>query len=425
MLRKVTLRNFKSFKDATVPLSHLSLVVGANGAGKSNFFDALRFLKFIGTGTSIRDAIEGHVSATPTEVTVPGVRGGSRLITHLMDESNVFELEVEIAVPRDVLRYSISVDAESYHVVKEQLVSRLHPGAYIFSTHPDVNPLEQDHESPVIYARFYKNTPGPKPRREFASHESVLSQFRERRAESLLNERPAQIVRNELASIRPLELRPEVLRQYAPLGQFELGEHGENLAAVAWLLNARAESDAGNVRSDAPERLSTIKSWLSELTPHEIEEVAYQRAPTGEAIFAVREAPFDSLISARSLSDGTLRFAAFTFALLATSERRTLLVEELENGISAARLSLLIQMFEEVTASAADVQVLATTHAPGVLEYASKETIENSIVIGWDSERMCSRVVPIRELPDIDRLRDEVGVGELQAEGWLQLAADQ
>src|SRR5512132_4105382 len=146
MLRKVTLRNFTSFKEATFPLSSFSLVVGANGAGKSNFFDALRFLKFIGMGTSIRDAIEGHVSATPAEVTVPGIRGGSRLITHLMEESSVFEIEAEIKVPSDVLRYSISVDADAYRVVKEQLISHRHPGPYIFSTHPDANPLDQDHE---------------------------------------------------------------------------------------------------------------------------------------------------------------------------------------------------------------------------------------------------------------------------------------
>jgi predicted ATPase len=425
MLRRVRIRNFKSFRDATFPLGNFSLVVGANGTGKSNLFDALRFLKFIGMGTSIRDAIEGHVSATPSDFTVPGIRGGSQALTHFASKSKVFDITVDVKSASDELRYSISVDAINYRVVNEELVSKNHPGSYVFSTHPDINPLAQDAESPVIWARFYKNTRGPNPRRSFSSRESVLSQFRERRAESNVNEQIARRLRAELSSIRPLELRPEILRQYAPLGSFELGEHGENLAAAAWLLRTRVASDDEAFRGDARERLAAIQDWLSELTPHEIQEVNVQQAPTGEVIFAVREQPFSDLISARSLSDGTLCFAALTFAVLGTSTRQTLLVEELENGIHPARLSVLVNMLEEVTKSAADIQVIATTHAPGILDYASRETISNSMVIGWDAENNCSAVVPIGQLPDLERIREDAGLGQLQSEGWLQLAADQ
>jgi hypothetical protein len=156
MLRKVRIRNFKSFRDATFPLGNFSLVVGANGTGKSNLFDALRFLKFIGMGTSIRDAIEGHVSATPSDFTVPGIRGGSQALTHFASKSKVFDITVDVKSASDELRYSISVDAINYRVVSEELVSKKHPGSYVFSTHPDINPLAQDAESPIIWARFYK-----------------------------------------------------------------------------------------------------------------------------------------------------------------------------------------------------------------------------------------------------------------------------
>jgi recombinational DNA repair ATPase RecF len=43
-IRRVTIRNYKSIAACQVDLSPLMFLVGANGAGKSNFLDALRFV---------------------------------------------------------------------------------------------------------------------------------------------------------------------------------------------------------------------------------------------------------------------------------------------------------------------------------------------------------------------------------------------
>jgi predicted ATPase len=44
MLTSVRLQGFKSFTDATVKLAPLTVLIGANGSGKSNFLDAMRIL---------------------------------------------------------------------------------------------------------------------------------------------------------------------------------------------------------------------------------------------------------------------------------------------------------------------------------------------------------------------------------------------
>jgi hypothetical protein len=237
-------------------------------------------------------------------------------------------------------------------------------------------------------------------------------------------------VREELASIQPLELRPEVLRQYSALGRFQLGEHGENFAAVVWDLvtDARWAAENPDHVDDVPEakaaldRYSAILAWLSELTPRPVTGIEAQAAPTGEVIFALQEAPFSHYVTARSLSDGTLRFAAFAFALLATGGRRTLLVEELENGINPARLQLLVNMLEQTTGDQPDAQVLATTHSPTVLESADENTLDGSLVVGWDSDDQASRVEPLRAL--LNKLEGKARLADLQSEGWLQFAAD-
>jgi AAA15 family ATPase/GTPase len=38
MITKLRAENFKSFRNSTFSLSPMTLVIGANGAGKSNFF---------------------------------------------------------------------------------------------------------------------------------------------------------------------------------------------------------------------------------------------------------------------------------------------------------------------------------------------------------------------------------------------------
>jgi predicted ATPase len=44
LVRRVSLKNYKSIGDCDVPLGPLTFLVGPNGAGKSNFLDALRFV---------------------------------------------------------------------------------------------------------------------------------------------------------------------------------------------------------------------------------------------------------------------------------------------------------------------------------------------------------------------------------------------
>jgi hypothetical protein len=443
MIQQLALKNFKTFRNAKVTFGPISIVLGSNGAGKSNLFDALRFLKAIGDGRSVRDAIEGHVSSTGPTTATAGIRGGSSAATHFLDSSGEFELDVTLETLRGRLRYYVKVDAKHYRIIQEELSSNKHPGQYVYSTRPKTGALKQDPESPVVVARFYKGTKGLNPRREFSSYEFILSQFVSRRAESRINEAVAFAAREEFASIRPLELRPEVLRQYSPLGRFELGEHGENFAAVVW----RLEQDAQDVvhtarenavdlrkgpdRIEARERWQAVSSWLSELTPVPITAIDAIQAPTGEAIFAVREEPYVDPIPAPSLSDGTLRFAALTLAAIGVQGRRTLIIEEIENGINPTRLSLLINMLEQATEPAAKrpnadtrVQVIASTHSPSILDYASPQTIRDSVVIGWDYENMSSHPVSIADLPEFSKIVSSRTVGELQAEGWLQAAAD-
>lgn len=172
------------------------------------------------------------------------------------------------------------------------------------------------------------------------------------------------------------------------------------------------------------DRLDAVVSWLSELTPRAVSSIGVESSPTGEVIFTVTEEPFERSIPAPSLSDGTLRFAALALAAIGTEGRQALVIEEIENGINPARLTLLICMLEQATEGSNAVQVIASTHSPSVLQYASKKAIDSSLIIGWDADGCRSRPVAIKDLPEIEQVMDSTTISDLQSEGWLQQAAD-
>lgn len=47
MLASFTLANFKSYEHATLPLAPLTILVGANAAGKSNLIEAMQLLAWL------------------------------------------------------------------------------------------------------------------------------------------------------------------------------------------------------------------------------------------------------------------------------------------------------------------------------------------------------------------------------------------
>lgn len=99
------------------------------------------------------------------------------------------------------------------------------------------------------------------------------------------------------------------------------------------------------------------------------------------------------------------------------------MVEELENGMNPTRISLLVAMLHQAPEAGAGVQVIASTHSPAVLDLAPRDVCDAAVVMGWDDDLGSSRPVRVVDLPSIQTISRDVGMGELQTEGWLQEAA--
>jgi len=113
----------------------------------------------------------------------------------------------------------------------------------------------------------------------------------------------APVLRTWLKNFYFLNLAPSLMRDYVPKNRPEIGMRGENLSAILFKL-------ASN-----PDHRRTVLDWVQELCPQEIVDFDFIETKLGDVLLAVKE-PNGVIISARSMSDGTLRFLAIIVAML-------------------------------------------------------------------------------------------------------------
>ncbi len=110
MLSELYLTNFKNFKQSTLKLGHLSLLLGANASGKSNLREAFRFLHGIGRGYVLADII-GTKYGDGGDLQWRGIRGGFAELSY--PESKSIEIGVRIRPPSSILDLIYRIEIET------------------------------------------------------------------------------------------------------------------------------------------------------------------------------------------------------------------------------------------------------------------------------------------------------------------------
>ena len=115
-ISRVKIRNYKSIGSCDVKLGRLTLLVGRNGSGKSNFLDALRFI-VEGLETSLDHAMRA--------------RGGIKEVRrYSTGHPNNFSIEVEMYLTEfQVAKYGFEISAQPKggFIVKRESLSVLAP----------------------------------------------------------------------------------------------------------------------------------------------------------------------------------------------------------------------------------------------------------------------------------------------------------
>jgi predicted ATPase len=337
-LKRVKVKNYKSIVGCDVSLKPLTVLVGRNGSGKSNFLDALRFI-VDGLETSLDHAIKA--------------RGGiDEVRRRSTGHPRNFALELELYLPRNrTATYGFEIAARhrgGFVVKREELTVVSHD-------FPRLVRVENQYR--IADGKGIKTTatagPPAAPDRLYLVTAAGLPDFRE--------------VYDALVTMGFYNINPESMRALqSPDAREILRRDGGNIASVI----ARIEATNPNLKE-------RIKSYLTTIVPGitDVGRVSLGPKETLEFRQQVEGFKLSWKFYAASMSDGTLRVlgALVAVAQLAGLEVPVRLVgiEEPETALHPAASGALMDALREAPTH---TQVLVTTHSPDLLDQIEPET---------------------------------------------------
>jgi len=362
LIRQIYIQNFKSIEKARVTLEPFTLLVGANGSGKTNFVNALEFVVEC-VNSSVEDAV-GHrggvydVFSRSTRIRLPL---GFRILVQGLDD---FEAD-----------YALEVGIGNYgypEILRERILFRQSGSDRVVrQTNRVGNAYWEDNPNQKIVGlqanQLMLSSASAPP---FAK----LSQF-------LRSTRFYSIVPN---SMKPWHNRDA--------GAFLLKD-GSNAPAI---LRRMAESEG--LGSPRYEKIVTLLSLISSGTAS-IEHVSSRsetvsrNEATQESLNFQRDVGEGKRLTfqAYHMSDGTLRALGVLLAAYQVGYNPLVLIEEPEATIHPAAAAIL---FDALKDASSERQVIVTTHSADILD--SKDLTADQIrVVSMEGGR--TLIAPVSE----------------------------
>lgn len=420
MLTRLKVKGFKNLLDVDVRFGPFTCIAGVNGVGKSNLFDAIRFLSLLAD----KPLLEAALSIRNDEGTN---HSDIRTLFHRVGDryGKVMSFEAELVIPQTgidafnreakasitFVRYKVAIGlrdssptgpGENLLELKEEELTHINIGDVRKHLLFDFN---NDWKKSVITGRrsapFISTDPtsdGSREIKKIQLHQdgkaglarSLPASNLQRTVLSGMNasENPtALIVRQEMLSWKMLQLEPTALRKpdsyTAPT---VLAQDGAHLPATLFRLAKKGEGSTpptGN-RSDSENNqvYATLARRLSELI-REARGIWIDKDETRELLTLNLIARDQTSHPAHALSDGTLRFLALSVLDLDPLSKGLLCLEEPENGIHPDRIPSILKLLQDIacdTGYAVDDenplrQVIINTHSPAVVRKVPEDCL--------------------------------------------------
>jgi predicted ATPase len=341
-LEKISLKNFKAFKDAVFDaIPPFCVVVGANGTGKSTLFNVFEFLKI---------ALTDSLNVAMTRL------GGGRGFDDICSRNCDGPIEIELksrfqqGTREPLATYFLSIDKEGGKIVilRERL----------------------------SYRRGSKGTPWHFLDFQRGEGKAVINEPDQVRDESQLKREdmslkspdtlalkvvmlqrkfPAAMALGELitnwhiSDFHIARARPEQEAGFAD----HLSREGENLALVAEYLYKEHREVFNRILDQLKRRVPGISDVQTKVTD------------TGRVLLRFQDGSFVDPFLAQNVSDGTIKMFAYLILLHDPSPHPLLCVEEPENQLYPKLLGELAEEFRDYARRGG--QVMVSTHSPDFL----------------------------------------------------------
>lgn len=362
-IKRIRIQGFKSLEDVTFePETGFSCLVGSNGAGKSNFCDALLFFKNI--------ILNGVSSAVDTF-------GDLSLILNTSTQS-LISLEMEIKSGY-IQKYSLQVDLTSKQIISENIKSG---NLIIYNRNADeIQKLNFDKLDNFVKTVEQKQSVDFKNKNLDGMSIDELKDYSKKLSElidfvsplnSLKNLYIPEMLRddnehlsNDKTGLSSYFEGIELLDCFKYLNVYRINPiapkipnkifnksnllmHGENLATIL-----------SELKKDE-EKWQILHDWLSLIVPS-ISEVQVRKGEFDNSL-NLQFIENNKALPAVSISDGTIYTLAILTAVLWNIDKDALIViEEPERGIHPQAITELINFIREATEQ--NLNIITTTHS--------------------------------------------------------------
>ena len=344
-LKTVRIQHYKSLNDVTVHLHPgVTVIVGPNGVGKSNFVDVFRFLHDA-VASNLDDAIRKR-------------EGIVRLLQYYKTRPSDIYLNFTFKDDREEFEYYLRLGGKGngdWYIVRESLspletAEPIEYGMRYVRESSEKLIVDQDEiegfpEHRLALGMLLRQIQDPQPEKNDFRLRSIPLGFR--------------IIR-EVSHWSHCTIYPNILKKPAnpDRSRLALEESGENWATV--------------IKSAKPAVMERIYEAMQAVLPDfqrvEVETVGSYLIPrfffaSGEETIA-----FDPI----QLSDGTLRLFGILLAAYQQPRPRLLVIEEPEQTIYPGALAVLADVFSEISET---TQVIITTHSPHLISHFTPDQI--------------------------------------------------
>ncbi|MBX7221410.1 MAG: AAA family ATPase [Blastocatellia bacterium] len=436
MITRIEIDGFKTFSNFHMDFAPLTVIAGANAAGKSNLFDALHLLSRLVTAENVNRAF-ADMRGKPIELFTQYADGTyademSFAVELLLDKNVQDDWGEKITLTYTRLRYEVTIKRMINRGFEELFVSK----EALFSLTADkdgwIEPFISKESRPSFCPsleialqshQFIKHQLLPNGLTQ-VSRNDVKGQPSEMRFLGLIARTFLQsssewphlaAVKEELRNWKVLQLNPEKLRKPSPrYSESHLDHEGGNLAAVLH-----------RIKLEDPDALPFITRKVNSLLPKLIELNIFDDEAGDQYVVKVRQSDGPEFY-ARVLSEGTLRMLALCTLLYDESHRGTLCLEEPENGVHPFRMKAIAQLLQDLATDFSEPdfplrQVIVNTHSPVLLneifQLDKKRTLcwffEFVASVGQENgkrhKKRVTRALPVAndELPELSRFPSE------------------
>jgi predicted ATPase len=379
-LRRVQIEGFKSIVFCDVSLEPLTILVGRNAVGKSNFLNALAFLRDV-VASGVAKAVAAHKGRKAILS-----RGTKRNTISIRIETNLVHPIDSTAYRSDyAIRLKIPARGEAVVTSETVRIQNVRDGTTVGFDRRDEH---------VEWVGFEKGNP-------------ILLDWcpPDRLFLSMYGNPPFILLSIALHDLGVHNFSPDAIRELQPVASsYRLERHGQNLPSV---INA--------IRKDDPSTIRRIGSYLRAIVEgvDSFKAVRYGEYETIRFLMRLTPGFKPVALDAAAMSDGTLRVLATLTAAFQSqlaSEGSVVGLEEPETALHPAAMRALVAALDEATLR---TQILLTTHSPDLLDAPPVrpanvrvvQMIDGQTVIGPVDE--ASRQILAQELSTLGGLERE------------------